>query len=136
MKRLISDICFVLIVLGLLVLGGEMVANELGTRSEANRLASLHAASSTPEPSASDAALAAGPFAASRPVVQDIVIRTVPAAQVWIDGQLRHMSPVFATLPQGHHRIAVGRGRPEVTRELDLHTQQAEPLTITVELKH
>jgi hypothetical protein len=134
MKRLISDIVFVVFVLGLLVLAGEMVSSELGNRSEANRLASLRAASTTP--SASDAALAAGPLAANRPAVQDVVIRTVPAAQVWIDGQLRHVSPVFATLPQGHHRIAVGRGRPEVTRELDLHTQQAEPLTITVELMH
>jgi hypothetical protein len=133
MKRLISDIVFVVFVLGLLVLAGEMVSSELGNRSEANRLASLRAASTTP--SASDAALAAGPLAANRPAVQDVVIRTVPAAQVWIDGQLRHVSPVFATLPQGHHLIAVGRGRPEVTRELDLHTQQADPLTVTVELK-
>jgi hypothetical protein len=118
------------------VLAIEMVSNEVGSRSEANRLASLRAASAAATQSASDAALAADPLAASRPVVQDIVIRTVPAAQVWIDGQLRHVSPVFATLPQGHHLIAVGRGRPEVTRELDLAAQQAQPLTVSVELEH
>jgi hypothetical protein len=148
MKRLVSDILFILGLLGLGVIAVQMVTNEASNRgSTAGPVSSralqalpgadtLQTASAANEPAHAGANAPLPDLIASQPVTQEIVIRTVPAARVWIDGQLRHTSPVFAALPKGHHRIAVGRAKPEQIRELDIHGQQVDPLTLTFELAH
>jgi hypothetical protein len=149
MKRLVADILFVLGLLGLGAFAVQMVTNEASNRGTTAGTVSSHAAQSVPEradsvqttaaanePAQAGAKAPQPELIATQPVTQEIVIRTMPAARVWIDGQLRHTSPVFAALPKGHHRIAVGRAKPEQMRELDIHSQQLEPLTLTFDLAH
>jgi hypothetical protein len=133
MKRLVSDILFLLGLLSLAVVAVQMVRNEAANHGNT---AGPVVSRADPLQTTSPATAPQTALIASQPVTQDIVIRTDPAAHVWIDGQLRHMSPVFAALPKGHHRIAVGRLKPELMRELDIHSQQAEPLTLNFELAH